>query len=940
MLKMKKVFLFFVLCITAMSIYAQNGTVQGVITEEQNGEKVALPFANVFLEGTTYGATSDFDGNFIFKAPEGNYVVTCSFMGYTTFKQEITVTAGGNVSVSVDMKVDGVEIEGVEVVAKMNRESDFALMIEQKNATVAVEAIGANQLSAQGVSDAAQGVTKVTGISKQAGSYTINVRGLGDRYNTTTLNSLPLPSNHAEYKNINLQLFSTDIIEYIGVEKVFTSNLYGDVGGANVNIISKQHDSEPFIEVNVGTGYNSNLLNVNEFYLPNGASKYGLGNGNMPQGNYNQAKNSTYVPDNYNTFQNSWNPDKTTIKPKLDFGVKGGRVFDFKNASSLSLFATVSFENKYSYNDVLEAKYPSSNIPDKYFEGFNNSYETSSVGMFNANYTKGKNSIAYNLLALNSSNSQVKEYSGKLKDIADDVNLNKALVRRSEYERNIVLVNQIIGTHELSQGTNLNWGIAYNRVNNIMPDRRHNIFVYSHTDSIYTPSTNDNANNHRYFHQLGEQEMAANLLLSKTFGIALNNEVAYRIKLSAGYQGRFKNRSFESLQYNHKLLYDNVTGPGTIDPNNVDAYFNQPNYKNSTNPNGIFELTTFFGRLNKPVQYEGTQNIHAGLVSCEYNITENLLMLLGVRFESVYQYVDYKTTISTGENTFDNMEILPNLSLKYKINEKQNIRLSGSKTYTLPQFKERAPIQFEGITFSSVGNEYLYPSTNYNADLKWELFPNAGELFSITTFYKYIQNPINFFVMSSASDDFTYANTGPWAKVYGIEFEAKKDIIELTTLSGVQKVFAGANASLMSSKQELDIEKVKEETNGGRIPSFNDKYSELQGAAPLIANANISYNYKWNDNKNSITSTIVYSYISDRLYLLGYAGQIGNQVDKANSELDFILKTKISDLGISFKVQNILNPNIDRVQQNNSGDNLVLRYKTGVKMGFSVSYNF
>ena len=111
-----------------------------------------------------YEVITDFDGNFIFKAPEGNYVVTCSFMGYTTFKQEITVTAGGNVSVSVDMKVDGVEIEGVEVVAKMNRESDFALMIEQKNATVAVEAIGANQLSAQGVSDAAQGVTKVTGI--------------------------------------------------------------------------------------------------------------------------------------------------------------------------------------------------------------------------------------------------------------------------------------------------------------------------------------------------------------------------------------------------------------------------------------------------------------------------------------------------------------------------------------------------------------------------------------------------------------------------------------------------------------------------------------------------------------------------------------------------------------------------------------------------------
>jgi hypothetical protein len=48
------------------------------------------------------------------------------------------------------------------------------------------------------------------------------------------------------------------------------------------------------------------------------------------------------------------------------------------------------------------------------------------------------------------------------------------------------------------------------------------------------------------------------------------------------------------------------------------------------------------------------------------------------------------------------MEYLPSLTAKYEVNEKQNIKFAASKTYTLPQFKERAPILFE-----EVGQSYI-----------------------------------------------------------------------------------------------------------------------------------------------------------------------------------------------------------------------------------------
>jgi hypothetical protein len=913
--------------------YASAATIKGVVSDKNTNEllvgvTIIVSDANDPNDIMIMGTSTDLDGNYSINLEAGKYKLKFTYVAYEAQEFSFELSADQSIEHNVLLMESGIMLQSVEVTAKVSRESENILLMDQKKASVSIESIGAKQLAAQGVSDAASGVAKVTGISQQSGSYTINVRGLGDRYNTTTMNGLPLPSNHAEYKNINLELFSTDVIANIGVEKVATSRIYGDVAGANVNIVSKDFNEDTYIKFKIGSGFNTNFINTSQFYLQDGPGFWGFSSFDPPSGEN--------VPTDYHVFENKWNPIEKSIAPNLEGAINGGTSFELNDGSSFNVFANISFDNDYGYTEKIQNRVNGSDFYRMELKGEEFWYNTQTTGMINLNYSRQKTKIFANSLILNSSKQDLNHLRGFIIDIVGENESEEAFVRRSNYERNLIFVNQLLGEHDFGKNFSVNWGLAYNNIDNTLPDRRHNIFVHEINNGFYIPSTNDNANNHRYYHGLTESELAGNLEISKEMG-TLNSTDDYRAKITLGYNGRFKEREFNSYQYNHKIEYDEEIPQ--IDPWDVDAFFNDDNYYNKeTNPDGLFSIKTFYSTLNLPVNYKGTQTINAAYLYGEYNFSEKLLAVFGLRAEQVYQLVDFRTTIKTGSNDFDEMYFLPSLSLRYKLTENSNLRLSGSQTYTLPQFKERAPIQFEGITFSSIGNDYLYPSTNYNVDLKYELFPNPGELISASVFGKYILDPINHFVMSSASNDFTYANTGDWAYVYGLEIDARKDILNNLNPKGGYKLYAGANISLMKTEQELNNDKISEETEGKYIASFVTDREELQGAAPILANAYIGYEYRWNESKNAINANLVYSYTSERLFLLGYAGEIGNQIDEAYNDLDFILKTTFGDLEIGFKLKNILNQNQSRIQRNKTTDHVVLQFKEGLEVGLTLSY--
>src|SRR5690606_27089179 len=172
------------------------------------------------------------------------------------------------------------------------------------------------------------------------------------------------------------------------------------------------------------------------------------------------------------------------------------------------------------------------------------------------------------------------------------------------------------------------------------------------------------------------------------------------------------------------------------------------NQSQTQNVPGTYYLSTSRLRNLKPFTYNGDLSTHAGYANFEHSLSDKFTYTLGLRAEKILQELEWETNFSISGADFsdakiDKFYLLPAGTIKYSINEKQNLRAAASKTYTLPQFKEKAPFRYEGVGENSIGNPFLQPSDNYNLDIKWEVFPKGDEVISAGVFGKYIQNPIS-----------------------------------------------------------------------------------------------------------------------------------------------------------------------------------------------------
>ncbi|MAO18431.1 MAG: TonB-dependent receptor [Muricauda sp.] len=949
---MKYFLLIFALLATSLSSAQQStGSIVGKLTDQEyNNEPLA--FANVLIKGTTKGATSDFDGLFeIANVEPGTYTVTFSYLGYETVEiPNVTVEAGKVTSLDVPMSAsEGVALEEVVVTTVSRKDSEVALLLDQKRAITLETSIGAQELARKGASDAATAVTKITGIAKEEGSDNVYVRGLGDRFNVTTLNGLPLPSNNTAKKNIDLSLFGTGIIESIGIDKTYNAQNYGDFGGANINIVSRNYTGSGFMELGVGSGANTAALGADNFYLYDGPNFTGFYNKEISNDPFN------------NDFDTSWDREKRSTPINSNISLKGGDSYNIGENSNLNFFAVGAFSNGNSYREGVNQGAPNlgTALPNSEFDYQKYSYTTATTLMGNIGLRLGNaNDIKYNFLLLNNSEQKHEEFNGIL-DREDDAPNGGGFIQRNTFERTTLIVNQLLGSHDVTDRFEVNWGVGYNTVANLIPNRRQNILLpYTNNDPEGPKSfrlVSAASANHRFFQELNEDEIAANL--STTFKFKKNDEDQFDGKFTIGYNGRFKNVDFEATQFNYQIL--NVANQPFVDPNNIDAYFDE--YGPGS---GFWQIRTFRGTASTqgsldPQTYGGEQQINAGFATLEYKFTPKFTLFAGARAEQINQTIEWSTVIQGDDsNELDTFEFLPSLALKYELNEKQNLRFAASKTYTLPQFKERAPFLFqEEINQDTQGNPALENSTNYNVDLRWELFPSSSEILSFAVFGKYIENPINTFLIVSAANNLSYANTGDSATAFGAEIEARVDIFEneRETASSMltDRLSVGGNIAYLNTNQKLDYQKVSEETDFAA--AFTNTEAPLQGASDFIFNADVSYYTEFTDNKN-LRTTLAGNYFSDRIYALGSTGR-GHLVDRGFVTLDFISALELGEhFGIGLSVKNILNPLVERVNENAEGDLdmenpaipgfleggpvTALSYKKGVDFSLSLNYKF
>tara|TARA_B110000240_G_C13249834_1_gene346951 strand:+ start:12 stop:674 length:663 start_codon:yes stop_codon:yes gene_type:complete len=220
------------------------------------------------------------------------------------------------------------------------------------------------------------------------------------------------------------------------------------------------------------------------------------------------------------------------------------------------------------------------------------------------------------------------------------------------------------------------------------------------------------------------------------------------------------------------------------------------------------------------------------------------------------------------------------------------------------------------------------------------MFPQRGQLFSATAFYKQINNPINLALTRGSSGYFSYFNTGEKATIYGFELEARTNLLKNDDDEGILNMTA--NVTKMWLNQDL-----LEDFQYKNITS-----SSLQGAAGFIANGSLSYGDK---KEKEFVATLTGNYSSDKIFALGSPEDLVNSdkfyndeiIEKGFVTLDLVVSKELSkNLLVKLVGRNLLNPDIKQTQLVRSLINgvetnqTVLSYKKGSQLTVSFKYTF
>jgi hypothetical protein len=178
--------------VISVGLYAQTGSIKGRVFNIKNNEP--LPFTNIIINGTTIGAVSDFDGNFLFKGLNPGYVkLEATSVGFERIMtEEILVTNAKTASIDIAMKEVAVQISGVEVTASVFKRVE--------ESPVSLKSLGISQIEKSPGSnrDISKVIQSLPGVASSVSFRNdIIVRGGGPSENRFLLDGIEIPNlNH------------------------------------------------------------------------------------------------------------------------------------------------------------------------------------------------------------------------------------------------------------------------------------------------------------------------------------------------------------------------------------------------------------------------------------------------------------------------------------------------------------------------------------------------------------------------------------------------------------------------------------------------------------------------------------------------------------------------------------------------------------------------
>lgn len=948
--------------LTALFATAQNGTIRGTVIEDESGFTVIG--ANVLVKDSDRGTVTDLDGQFSISIAPGTYAVQISYIGFQTLTiADIEVVAGEvNALGEIRLGDDTKQLQEVVVTGKAIRTTEAALMTIKKKAPAMLDGISSARMQLTGDATAVEAAKRVTGVSIEGGKY-VYVRGLGDRYSKTTLNGVDIPGLDPDRNTIQMDIFPTSLIDNLVVSKNFTADMPADFTGGLLNIETKDFPEEKLVSASVSLGYNPQMNLTNDFltYDGGGTDFLGFDDGSraLPNG-AGRANIPTPISGNSSEevgqFIRSFNPELGARRETsfLDYSASvslaNQLTLNNEKEGKLGYILSLSYRNDYTYyDDVFYGEYQRVTDPADYEmiyanDQFGQLGEQSILigGLAGLAYKTQRSK--YRLTAMRLQNGEKRAGQFVIDNNGDAIGQSGfiALSDNLEYNQRSLTNFLLNGTHVLGdKGWEVDWRTAATISTSDDPDIRKTAFTVSPVDTNFVAGAGGNPS--RIWRYLDEVNLVGKVDVTKQYTFRGENA---RLKFGGAYT--FKERDYEILFYDVQFF----GGSTSFDPKPNDVLVDENLF-----PTGNIYYQSG-NNIPNPNQYNSTVSNTGVYVSNEADLFPGLKTIVGIRAENyVQRHTGRDQRFSSGdmggnnlenEKVLDDLDFFPSVNLIYSLQEEQNLRAAYSRTIARPSFKELSFAQildpvtnriFNGSLFSLGGWDGNLVATRIdNIDLRWELFMEGGQIFSVSGFYKRFDQPIELVRLPQAatSAEFQPRNVGD-GQLFGLEFEVRKSL-NFIAPALADFSFSG-NVTVVESQIDMTDAEFNNRQLFEREGQTIENTRQMAGQAPYVINAGLTYG----NRDNGIDAGLFYNVKGETLQIVG-TGLYPDVYFQPFHSLNFSFNKKLGaeqNTTLDFGINNILNDEVESFYQSFEATPQVFnRVNPGVSVSVGISHKF
>ena len=873
-----------------------------------------LPFANILIQETGTGVTSDFDGKYSFELPEGIYSIQFSFVGYET-KIITEIEVGGDeytiTDVVLNSAAEGLEEVVVTVEARRNTEASV-LEIQRKSASL-LDGISAQAFKKIGASNIAAAVKSVPGVSVQGGKY-VYVRGLGDRYSKSILNGVDIPGLDPDRNTIQMDLFPTSMLSNVLVIKSARADLPADFTGGVIDIITKDFPSKEEFSISLSTAFNPDMHFNNNYLSYKGGNTDFLGfdDGSREIPIQNTILGSSFDPrlsrseselQQINNLSKEFNPQ---MAPEISssgvnygLGMNYGNQFNLNNGNYFGIIGSISYKNEQTFYEDTQDNIFNFSTDKSIFSFEENRIQSGIIG--------GQNVIASGLIGLTFKTTTSKyKFNGlhiqngqstsgsfrQLTRFSDFIDFNKFNL---EYNERSISNAMLSGLNNFEESNlKLEWALSGTLAKVHDKDVRNTTF--QDEEGIY--SFQENTEPKRIWRTLDENNLVAKIDFTKRLEFLGSDAI-----LKFGVFGSRKERDFSIAQFSVSSSYNSISDWNNYsgDPNQI---FSTSNLIGPNNDIGTYINPQTTIRQDANI-FNARQQNYAGYASNEFNFSEKLKSIIGLRFENYQVFYTGENSqlgqVYENENIINENNIFPSINFIYSLKENQNLRLAYSLTTARPSFKEAsiAEIYDPLSNLFFIGNINIKPTYIDNYDIRYEVYGENAQLFAISAFYKYLTDPIEVGFVAASTSNYKPLNLEN-ANVYGLELELRKN------LSGWFSSFTNwnlnLNGSYIISDEKFSEDELKLRQLGLRDGQELGDSRPLQGQSPYLINAGIEYN----NQEKGIQGGLFFNVQGKTLQVVG-DGFYPDVYTMPFNNLNFnLIKQLKKNRTLTFKVTNIL----------------------------------